>query len=190
MPRKNTAAIRMLILDVDGVLTDGRLYFGLRGEALKQFHVRDGHGIKQLARAGIEVAVISGRKSKMVDVRCRELGVEHLRQGAEDKVAELERLCRKLKIEPSACACIGDDVPDVPIMRKVALAFAVADAHPEVRHAAHLITKLPGGHGAVREVCDYLLAHGSSNRAVSEGTPGGGKGIPSGGGSAPKARSR
>ena len=161
MPRKNTAAIRMLILDVDGVLTDGRLFFGPGGEALKQFHVRDGHGIKQVARAGIEVAVISGRKSKMVDIRCRELGVEHVRQGAEDKVAALEQLCAKLKIEPSACACIGDDVPDVPVMRKVALAFAVADAHPEARHAAHLITKLPGGHGAVREVCDYLMAHGS-----------------------------
>jgi 3-deoxy-D-manno-octulosonate 8-phosphate phosphatase (KDO 8-P phosphatase) len=180
MPRKNTAAIRMLILDVDGVLTDGRLYFGPRGEALKLFHVRDGHGIKQVARAGIEVAVISGRKSKMVDIRCRELGVEHVRQGAEDKVAELEKLCAKLKIEPSACACIGDDLPDVPLMRKVALAFAVADAHPKARHAAHLITKLPGGHGAVREVCDYLLAHGTSDRAVS----------PSRNGPAHKARSR
>jgi 3-deoxy-D-manno-octulosonate 8-phosphate phosphatase (KDO 8-P phosphatase) len=88
-----------------------------------------------------------------------------VRQGAEDKVAALEQLCAKLKIEPSACACIGDDVPDVPVMRKVALAFAVADAHPEARHAAHLITKLPGGHGAVREVCDYLMAHGSPGPA-------------------------
>lgn len=150
----------MLVLDVDGVLTDGRLYFGPSGEALKQFHVRDGFGIQQVAKAGIEVAVISGRKSKMVDVRCRELGIEHVSQGAKDKVAELDRLCKRLKIEPSTCACVGDDVPDVPLMRKVALAFAVADAHPEARHAAHLITKLPGGHGAVREVCDYLLAHG------------------------------
>ena len=161
---KKTAAIRMLILDVDGVLTDGRLYFGPRGEALKQFHVRDGLGIQQVAQAGIEVAVISGRKSKMVDIRCRELGVEHVRQGAKDKVAELDRLCAQLKIEPSACACVGDDVPDVPLMGKVALAFAVADAHPQARHAAHLITKLPGGHGAVREVCDYLLAHKARTR--------------------------
>jgi 3-deoxy-D-manno-octulosonate 8-phosphate phosphatase (KDO 8-P phosphatase) len=159
MPRKNTAAIRMLILDVDGVMTDGRLHFGPRGEALKLFHVRDGLGIQQVAKAGIEVAVISGRKSKMVGVRCRELGVEHVYQGAKDKVAELERLCTRLKIAPSACACVGDDVPDVPLMRKVALAFAVADAHPEARHAAHLVTRLPGGQGAVREVCDYLLAH-------------------------------
>jgi len=154
----------MLVLDVDGVMTDGRLYFGTRGEALKQFHVRDGLGIKLVAEAGIEVAVISGRKSKMVEVRCRELGVEHVRQGAKDKVAELERLCARLKIEPSNCACVGDDLPDVPLMRKVALAFAVADAHPEARHAAHLITKLPGGQGAVREVCDYLLAHKARSR--------------------------
>ena len=173
----------MLILDVDGVLTDGRLWFGPRGEALKQFHTRDGLGIQQATRAGIEVAVISGRKSKMVEIRCRELGVEHVRQGIKDKVAELERLCARLKIEPSACACVGDDLPDVPLMRKVALAFAVADAHPEARHAAHLITKLPGGHGAVREVCDYLLAHGSADRAVSEATP-------SGGGPAHKARTK
>jgi 3-deoxy-D-manno-octulosonate 8-phosphate phosphatase (KDO 8-P phosphatase) len=149
----------MLVLDVDGVMTDGRLHFGPRGEALKVFHVRDGLGIQQLAKTGIEVAVISGRKSKMVDARCRELGVEHVYQGAKDKLAELERLCGRLKIATSACASIGDDLPDIPIMRKVALAFAVADAHPEARHAAHLVTKLPGGHGAVREVCDYLLAH-------------------------------
>jgi 3-deoxy-D-manno-octulosonate 8-phosphate phosphatase (KDO 8-P phosphatase) len=159
MPRKNAAVIRMLVLDVDGVLTDGRLHFGPRGEALKLFHVRDGLGIQQVAKAGIEVAVISGRKSKMVDVRCRELGVEHVFQGAKDKVAVLEKLCARLKIEPSECACVGDDLPDIPVMRTVALAFAVADAHSEARHAAHLITKLPGGHGAVREVCDYLLAH-------------------------------
>src|SRR3569833_1713408 len=116
MPRKIFVAFCLLLLDVDGVLTDGRLYFGPRGEALKQIHVRDGLGIKQVARSGIEVAVISGRKSKIVDIRCRELGVEHVRQGAEDKVAELERLCAKLKIEPSACACIGDDLQDVLVL--------------------------------------------------------------------------
>ena len=159
MLKKPAAAIRLLVLDVDGVLTDGRLYFGPNGEALKLFHVRDGLGIQQVAKAGIEVAVISGRKSRMVDVRCRELGVEHVHQGAKDKVAVLEKLCARLKIQPSECACVGDDLPDIPVMRKVALAFAVADAHTDARHAAHLITKLPGGHGAVREVCDYLLAH-------------------------------
>jgi 3-deoxy-D-manno-octulosonate 8-phosphate phosphatase (KDO 8-P phosphatase) len=163
LTRRNAAAIRMLVLDVDGVMTDGRLHFGPRGEALKLFHVRDGLGIQQLTKTGIEVVVISGRRSKMVDVRCRELGVEHVYQGAKDKLAELERVCARLKIPPSACACVGDDLPDVPMMRKVALAFAVADAHPDARHAAHLVTKLPGGHGAVREVCDYLLAHAPRN---------------------------
>jgi 3-deoxy-D-manno-octulosonate 8-phosphate phosphatase (KDO 8-P phosphatase) len=164
MPRKTAAAIRMLVLDVDGVLTDGRLHFGPRGEALKQFHVRDGLGIQQVAQAGIEVAVISGRKSKMVDIRCRELGVEHVHQGAKDKLVVLHKLCARLKIEPSDCACVGDDLPDIPLMQNVALAFAVADAHPEARHAAHLVTKLPGGHGAVREVCDYLLIHSGQRR--------------------------
>lgn len=159
MPKKPAAAIRLLVLDVDGVLTDGRLYFGPNGETLKSFHVRDGLGIQQVTQAGIAVAVISGRKSKMVAVRCRELGVEHVHQGAKDKVAVLEKLCTRLRLEPSECACVGDDLPDVPVMRKVALAFAVADAHSEARHAAHLVTRLPGGHGAVREVCDYLLAH-------------------------------
>jgi 3-deoxy-D-manno-octulosonate 8-phosphate phosphatase (KDO 8-P phosphatase) len=154
----------MLVLDVDGVMTDGRLHFGPRGEAIKLFHVRDGLGIQRVAKAGIEVAVISGRKSQMVDVRCRELGVEHVHQGAKDKLTTFHKLCAHLKIEPSACACVGDDLPDIPLMRNVALAFAVADAHPEARHAAHLVTKLPGGHGAVREVCDYLLAHSGLTR--------------------------
>jgi 3-deoxy-D-manno-octulosonate 8-phosphate phosphatase (KDO 8-P phosphatase) len=166
MTKRNAAAIRMLVLDVDGVMTDGRLHFGPRGEALKLFHVRDGLGIQQVTAAGIEVAVISGRRSKMVEVRCRELGVEHVYQGAKDKLAALERLCERLEIPTSACACIGDDLPDIPVMRNVALAFAVADAHPEARHAAHLITRLPGGHGAVREVCDYLLAHGHGGRGT------------------------
>jgi 3-deoxy-D-manno-octulosonate 8-phosphate phosphatase (KDO 8-P phosphatase) len=157
MSRKAAARIRLLVLDVDGVLTDGRLYFGPRGEALKLFHVRDGYGIKQLDEAGVEVAVISGRRSKMVDLRCRELGVEHVYQGVKNKVVAFEQLCSRLKVQDSACACIGDDVPDVPLMRKVALAFAVADAHPEARRAAHIVTTLPGGHGAVREVCDYLI---------------------------------
>ncbi len=158
MARNQKSAIRLLVLDVDGVLTDGKLHFGPRGEALKLFHVRDGHGIKQLDKAGIEVAVISGRKSKMVEVRCRELGVRHVYQGEQDKVPAFEQLCSRLGVKEEACACVGDDVPDVPLMRRVALAFAVADAHPEARRAADIVTKLPGGAGAVREVCDYLLA--------------------------------
>ena len=150
-------AIRLLVLDVDGVLTDGRLYFGPRGEALKVFNVRDGAGIVQLGRAGIEVAVISGRRSPMVAARCRELGVRHLHQGVGDKLAVFRRLCARLKVAPAACACVGDDLPDVPLMRAVALSFAVADAHPQARRAAHVVTRRGGGAGAVREVCDLLL---------------------------------
>lgn len=156
-PRKTTATIRLLVLDVDGVMTDGRLHFGPRGEALKVFHVRDGFGIQQVRRAGIEVAVISGRASPMVAARCRELGVRHLFQGQSDKLVAFERLRVRLQVRASACACVGDDTPDVPLMRQVGLAFAVADAHPDARNAAHVVTSMPGGHGAVREVCDYLL---------------------------------
>ena len=154
MPR----AIRLLVLDVDGVLTDGRLYFGPRGEALKVFDVRDGVGLKQLQRAGLQVAVISGRRSRMVATRCRELGVRHVLQGVGDKLAALTRLCTRLKLTPAACACVGDDLPDVPLMRAAALSFAVADAHRSARRAADVVTRLPGGRGAVREVCDHLLA--------------------------------
>jgi 3-deoxy-D-manno-octulosonate 8-phosphate phosphatase (KDO 8-P phosphatase) len=150
-------ATRLLVLDVDGVLTDGRLYFGPRGEALKVFHVRDGNGIVQLRRAGITVAVISGRRSSMVAMRCRELGVRHVYQGARDKLAVLKRLCARLKVPLTACAAVGDDLPDLPVLRAVALSFAVADAHADVRRAARFVTTLPGGAGAVREVCDELL---------------------------------
>jgi len=151
-------AIRLLVLDVDGVLTDGRLYFGPRGEALKVFHVRDGVGLRELQRAGLEIAVISGRRSPMVAARCRELGVRHVFQGVGDKLAALTRLCVRLKLTPAACACVGDDLPDVPLMRVAALSFAVADAHRAARRAADVVTRLPGGRGAVREVCDHLLA--------------------------------
>lgn len=150
--------IRLLVLDVDGVLTDGRLYFGARGEALKVFDVRDGYGLTALQRAGVAVAVVSGRRSSAVRVRCRELRVRHVYQGVSDKLAVFERLRARLGIARSACACVGDDLPDVPLMRSVALSFAVADAHPEARRAARFVTRARGGRGAVREVCDLLLA--------------------------------
>lgn len=157
-------AIRILVLDVDGVLTDGRLYFGPRGEALKVFHVRDGNGIVQLRRVGIAVVVISGRRSSMVAVRCRELGVRYVYQGVRDKLIVLERLCRRLKVPLAACAAVGDDLPDLPVLRAVGLSFAVADAHATVRRAARFVTRLAGGAGAVREVCDQLLARRGRTR--------------------------
>ncbi|MGH8169989.1 MAG: KdsC family phosphatase [Steroidobacteraceae bacterium] len=156
-PADAAARVRLLVLDVDGVLTDGRLYYGTRGEALKVFHVRDGLGLKQLEAASIEVAVISGRRSGMTARRCRELGIRHLAQGVEDKLAAFHRLRTRLGVPSSECACVGDDLPDVPLMREVGVSFAVADAHPEARNVARVITRLPGGGGAVREVCDYLL---------------------------------
>jgi 3-deoxy-D-manno-octulosonate 8-phosphate phosphatase (KDO 8-P phosphatase) len=151
-------AVRLLVLDVDGVLTDGRLYFGPGGEAMKVFHVRDGHGLKAAAAAGIVLAIVSGRRSRAVTARARELGIRHVRQGVTDKLAELDRLCVRLGFERRQCACIGDDTPDVPLMRAVGVAFAVQDAHPEARAVADVVTRLPGGRGAVREACDWLLA--------------------------------
>jgi 3-deoxy-D-manno-octulosonate 8-phosphate phosphatase (KDO 8-P phosphatase) len=160
MSRRHTppARIRLLVLDVDGVLTDGRLRYGPDGEQEKVFHVRDGFGIRSLAAAGVTIAVISGRDSAAVARRCADLGIRDLRQGVADKAAVLAELLAQLRLEPRECACIGDDTPDVPMMRQVGLAFAVADAHADARRAAHRRTRLPGGAGAVREVCDLLLA--------------------------------
>jgi len=147
----------MLVLDVDGVLTDGRLFYGARGEVLKAFNVKDGHGIKQVAAAGITVAIISGRKSAAVARRARELGIRHVTQGAKDKLAELTRLARARKIELEHCACVGDDTPDAPILEAAGLGVAVADAHADALAAADLVTTRAGGQGAVREVCDWLM---------------------------------
>jgi 3-deoxy-D-manno-octulosonate 8-phosphate phosphatase (KDO 8-P phosphatase) len=151
------AKIELLILDVDGVLTDGRLYFGAKGEALKVFHVRDGHGIKLLLSDGVRVAAVSGRRSAAVTARMRELGVATVVQGCSDKVAALHRLTKRLELDPLKCACIVDDTPDLPLMSAVGFAAAVADAHPVVLSAAHWVARSPGGQGAVRELCDALL---------------------------------
>jgi 3-deoxy-D-manno-octulosonate 8-phosphate phosphatase (KDO 8-P phosphatase) len=121
------------------------------------FHVRDGHGIKLLLAAGVGVAALSGRRSPAAAARMRELGVRHLVQGCNDKVAALQRLTQRLDIDPLQCACIVDDTPDLPLMSAVGLAAAVADAHPVVRSAAHWIATANGGEGAVRELCDAIL---------------------------------
>jgi 3-deoxy-D-manno-octulosonate 8-phosphate phosphatase (KDO 8-P phosphatase) len=149
---------RALVLDVDGVLTDGRLFYGAKGESLKAFHVRDGYGIKAVAAAGITVAIISGRKSPMVAKRARELGIRHVVQGAGDKLAALTRLATKLGLALEHVVCVGDDTPDAPILSAAGLGVAVADAHPDALAAADLATTRPGGRGAVREVCDWLIA--------------------------------
>lgn len=149
--------VRLLVLDVDGVLTDGRLYFTARGEQMKCFHVRDGAGIKQVLSAGLQVAVISGRQSKAVDQRMGELGVTWVRQGVHDKLAALRELLDMLNLTPEAVASVGDDTPDLPLLEASRLAVAVADAHSSVKSRAHFITQAAGGRGAVREVCDLLL---------------------------------
>lgn len=165
------ASIEMLILDVDGVLTDGRLYFGARGEALKVFHVHDGHGIKLLMHCGVEIAAISGRRSAAVTARMRELEVRHVLQGCKDKVAALLTLSARLGIEPLACACIVDDTPDLPLMSAVGFAAAVADAHPIVQAAAHWVSAAPGGRGAVRELCDAVLRARAAAGARADARP-------------------
>ena len=150
-------AIRLLILDVDGVLTDGRLYFGPKGEALKVFHVRDGHGIKMLQKAGIEVAFLSGRRSDAAYLRAKELGISRFHEGLRDKVMVMEEIMAAMQIEAGAVAAVGDDLVDLPHLRRVGLGVAVVDAVPEVIAAAHWVTNLPGGQGAVRQVCDLIL---------------------------------
>jgi len=150
--------VRLLVLDVDGVLTDGRLFYGPKGEQLKAFHVRDGYGIKRVAEAGITVAIISGRKSAAVARRARELGIRDVTQGAGDKLAALRTLAKARGLSLADCACVGDDTPDAPILEAAGLGIAVADAHPDALAAANLVTTRAGGHGAVREVCDWLMA--------------------------------
>src|SRR5450631_445471 len=139
------AAIRLLVLDVDGVLTDGRLYFGPRGETMKVFHARDGHGIKLVQGSGVAVAAISGRRSAAVTARMRELGLRHVIQGCSDKVDALQRLARRLGIDMRHCACLVDDTVDLPLMTSVGFAGAVADAHPLAVAAAHWVATANGG---------------------------------------------
>lgn len=150
--------VRLLVLDVDGVLTDGRLYFSAAGEELKVFHVRDGSGLVALRRAGIEIAIISGRDSAAVTRRASELGIQRVLQGVEDKGVALEALLAEIGVTAEQTACIGDDTPDLPMLRRAGLAIGVADSHPALHEAVHWLTPSPGGRGAVREACDLLLS--------------------------------
>jgi 3-deoxy-D-manno-octulosonate 8-phosphate phosphatase (KDO 8-P phosphatase) len=152
-----TQRIRLLVLDVDGVLTDGRLYFGPSGEVMKTFHVRDGVGIKAVLAAGIDVAIISGRRSESVALRAAELGIRHVFQGVDRKAEVLRQLLDELSVDASQTACVGDDTPDLPILVLAGLPIAVADAHPDLVAVASYVTRAVGGAGAVREVCDLLL---------------------------------
>ena len=150
--------VRLLVLDVDGVLTDGRLFISAAGEELKVFHVRDGSGLVAVQRAGIHVAIISGRNSPAVVRRAAELGIRHVSQGVGDKAVELDRLLQELGVGADEVACVGDDAPDLPMLRMAGLAVAVADAHPALESEVHWVTPSAGGRGAVRDVCDLLLS--------------------------------
>jgi 3-deoxy-D-manno-octulosonate 8-phosphate phosphatase (KDO 8-P phosphatase) len=151
------ARVRLVALDVDGVLTDGRLYFGARGEAMKAFDVRDGLGIRLLQEAGLEVAVLTGRSSRIVTARARELGIRRVLQGQRDKSAGLRRLLEDTGVAARDCAYMGDDWPDLPVMAAVGLAATVADAPAELRRLAHWTAPSPGGRGAVRDLCTLVL---------------------------------
>ena len=160
--RARARRLQLMAFDVDGVLTDGRLHYGPEGETLKIFHVRDGHGLKQLGRAGVARAIITGRDSTMVAQRARELGIEHVIQGRDDKGEALAALAAELNLDAEAVGYAGDDQPDVPAMQWAGLSFSVADAHDSARGAADWIAPRNGGDGAARAICDLILdARGS-----------------------------
>lgn len=150
--------IRLVAFDVDGVFTDGRFYLSNAGVESKAFYTQDGFGVRQLLATGIDVVVISGRKSDAVEKRMSELGVTHVIQGCGDKVAALDRIITDLGITPAECAYVGDDIPDLPLLNHVGVSVAVANAVSELRQQCDISTSAAGGHGAVREVCDLVLA--------------------------------
>jgi len=155
--KEKAARIRLLALDVDGVLSDGRLFFAEDGQELKTFDTQDGHGIKMLQSAGIEVAIITGRTTQLVQRRAANLKIRHLLQGREDKLVALKELTSELGYDLDEVAYVGDDWPDLPAILASGLGIAVANAHSELRTRADHVTTLTGGRGAVREVCDLLL---------------------------------
>lgn len=157
MTSQSASDIRLLILDVDGVLTDGGLQFDTRGEEYKTFNSLDGHGIRMLLDHNIEVAIITGRESTAVSRRARELGIRHLYQGCRDKLAAFNELLQNIGIEAAQVAYAGDDLPDLPVMRRVGLAIAVQNAHGFIKQHCGWVTTQRGGHGAVREVTDFIL---------------------------------
>ena len=156
--RSKAKKIKLLLLDVDGVLTDGRIILDNQGNELKAFHVRDGHGIKLAQRAGIVIGIITGRKAEVVSVRARELGIGEVHQGALQKIGVYEALLEKYGLRDDEAAFIGDDIVDVGILKRVGFAVTVADCDPAVKPYADMITQSKGGRGAVREVINLLLA--------------------------------
>ena len=155
------AELRLVAFDVDGVFTDGRIYFADDGTETKAFHTQDGYGVRRLIESGIEVAVISGRKSGAVEKRMAELGVTHVVLGCKDKVAAMDELAAALGIEVRDCAYVGDDIPDLALLEHVGFSVAVANAIQSVQERCDYITRRTGGAGAVREVCDLVVSASS-----------------------------
>lgn len=160
--------IRLLLMDVDGVLTDGRIIYGSDGTETKAFDVKDGHGLKMLQRAGILTGIITGRESSVVLHRARELGIEIVHQAAKDKLIPYRQVLNDLGLTDEEVAYVGDDIVDLPILRRVGFAVTVADCVPDVREHVHYITARNGGRGAVREVCDLLLRGGGHWQEITE----------------------
>ena len=160
--------VKLVIFDVDGVLTDGSLYFGHDGREYKVFHSRDGHGMKMLRQSGVEVGIITARSSQAVAHRMANLGIEHVYQGQVEKLPAYEKLKKTLGLEDDEVAYVGDDVIDLPIMMRIGFSVAVADAHNEVVKRSDWQTSLPGGRGAAREVCELIMkAKGSYDSALA-----------------------
>ncbi len=158
--------ILCLCLDVDGVLTDGHIYVDDDGRFARAFHVHDGFGIEWFRRLGGVVVLLSGKDSPAVAARARELGIEHVIQGSRDKLADLRQLLGRLEMDLQQVAMIGDDLPDLPVLRQCGFPIAVADAAAEVKAVARLVTRRPGGHGAVREAIEHLLRDSGRWQAV------------------------
>ncbi|CAE6941916.1 3-deoxy-D-manno-octulosonate 8-phosphate phosphatase KdsC [Pseudomonas marincola] len=160
------AKIKLAIFDVDGVLTDGKLYFLVDGSEFKTFNTLDGHGIKLLIQSGVRTAIITGRKTPVVERRAQNLGIQHLYQGREDKLVVLDELLGELGLDYAEVAYLGDDLPDLPVIRRVGLGMAVASADPFVREHAFAVTQAKGGEGAAREFCELIMqAQGSLEAA-------------------------
>jgi len=171
--RRRAENIRLVVLDVDGVLTDGRIIYTDAGEEIKCFHVRDGHGIRLLQEAGITVAIITGRRSQAVAHRAQNLHITHVYQGVRDKVAILRQLQEELGLSPAATAVMGDDLVDLAMMRQAGLAAAVADAPAAVQEHAQWLSSVPGGRGAVRELAELILkAQGHWEKILARHTTG------------------
>jgi len=165
---QRASLIRLAIFDVDGVLTDGRLYYSDRGEELKVFDVRDGHGLKMLRESGVRLAVITSRTSQAVALRAANLGIDLVHQGVHDKLAVFEALLATLALEPAAAAYMGDDLVDLPVMRRCGLALSVPDAPSIVRRHAHYITAASAGRGAAREASELILrAQGNLDASIA-----------------------